>query len=163
MSQTIEVDLRGGGLVTLIVEANLLTMDTADRQFVFGLVDAFHDYDSQQEAERPSAVSPEGYELGAGHAEWLHGVGHGALDIEPEPAPPVTSETIAPEPSEPYPFACDRCGHEAAGPKSLESHEATCRVPFRSFVCPFCQRSDFGTPQALGAHKRYKHAGEVAA
>lgn len=110
----------------------------------------------------PSAVSPEGYELGAGQAEFLHGVGHGPLD-EPEPEPPVTSETIAPEPSEPYPFACDRCGHEAAGPKSLESHEATCRVPFGSFVCPFCQRSDFGTPQALGAHKRYKHAQGVAA
>ncbi len=110
-------------------------------------------------AGAPSAVSPEGYELGAGHAEWLHGVGHGALDIEPEPAPPVTSKTIAPEP---YPFACDRRGHEAAGPKSLESHEATCRVPFGSFVCPFCKRSDFGTPQALGAHKRYKHAQGVA-
>lgn len=37
------------------------------------------------------------------------------------------------------PYTCDRCGHEAAGPKSLESHEATCRVPFGSFVCPFCR------------------------
>ena len=66
------------------------------------------------------------------------------------------------DPFEPYPYACDRCGYEAAGPKSLETHEATCRVPFGSFVCPFCQRTDFATPQALGAHKRYKHPGGVS-
>lgn len=40
MNQIVEVELRGSGRVSLVVDANLLTMDTADRQFVFGLVDA---------------------------------------------------------------------------------------------------------------------------
>lgn len=49
--QAIEVTLRGGGKVTLVASANLLTMDTADRQFVFGLVDAFRDYGGDSAAQ----------------------------------------------------------------------------------------------------------------
>lgn len=30
----------------------------------------------------PTATTPEGWRIGAGMAEWLHGVGHGRLDSE---------------------------------------------------------------------------------
>lgn len=114
------------------------------------------DADSEARLELPVTIPADGSEGEALDSQRFETSPEPA--ISPAPATPVS----APDPVEPYPYACDRCGYEAAGPKSLETHEATCRVPFGSFVCPFCQRTDFATPQALGAHKRYKHPGGVS-
>ena len=32
--------------------------------------------------QHPPAITPEGWEIGSGFAEFLHGVGHGNLDLE---------------------------------------------------------------------------------
>ncbi len=157
MNQIVEVELRGLGKVSLVVDANLLTMDTADRQFVFGLVDAFRDYGSDSAAQgisQPEAQTQQ-------EVEQLANAPAGAPSVDPPFV--VLDEADAPPPAtETYPYTCDRCRYEAAGPKSLEVHERTCRVPFESFTCPVCGLTNFSTPQALGAHKRYKHGAAVA-
>ena len=106
---------------------------------------------TQQEVERPagsaspvgapSAVSPEGYELGAGFSEFLHAVGHGPLDDAPAPARKVSLVTGAPvanqkvdgaPSSETVPahfYICLTCGYEAAGPATLDAHQRVHVVP----------------------------------
>lgn len=144
--QIIEVELRGGGKVSLFANANLLNMSTADRQFVFALVDHFRDYgsDSSTSADTPKSEPQiqQEVELPAVTATPA-GAPSVAFEVIPEeeaPTPPVNVSLQDGTPSryggvpveESVPthfYLCVTCGYEAAGPATLEAHQRVHVVP----------------------------------
>jgi hypothetical protein len=49
--QSESIELQSGGRVTLVVDANLLTLDRRDREFVFSVVDKFQEYAANEGVE----------------------------------------------------------------------------------------------------------------
>lgn len=155
MNQIVEVELRGSGKVSLVVDANLLTMDTADRQFVFGLVDAFRDYGSDSDATSDLATSrdvPKSEAQIQQEVEPPATAPVGAPSVEPPfvvldeadaPPPRVRLDTGEPvkthrsakagaPPDKTAPthfYTCLQCGYEASGPATLEAHGRIHVVP----------------------------------